>query len=493
MTTTSSERGDTTSAVYAFDAFEFDPQRRLLRCHGSERRLTARAHDVLLYLIERRGQLALKTQLLDAVWRGVVVEESSLTQAIHELRSVLGEKPRDRRYILTVPGRGYQFVAEVRVLDRSEPRIEPPPALVPRGRASGDAAPMVAASLAIVAAWGMAALVLLWPSRIETGPAAPSLAEMRAAEARFFLARRGPGDLDRAEASAHAALKAEPGLAKAWSSLAGVHAIRGTQDAHSRTAELRRMRDAAERALRLDPNDAQALVRLSNFHCSNGDKKKARELLAAAAKAAPDDPLVLSVQAGQEAWHGRFDAAVRLQRFAVRNAPVSAVDRINLAHYLFIAGRLDEAREHYRGVLGLVSADHDSPLARDAYVGIARIDVAMGRPDEARAIAASMPAGLDRDFALALIEHAARDRAAADAALERVRAQATEENAYLLAEIHAFRGELDAAFHWLAVGSRAMAALPELQRDRNWDVRTSPLLAEARHDPRWQDWLAANL
>src|SRR6185436_4588280 len=60
------------------------------------------------------GQLIEKKTLIDALWPNVVVEDGNLTQTIHTLRRVLGEKAGEHRYIVTVPGRGYQFVAEVR-------------------------------------------------------------------------------------------------------------------------------------------------------------------------------------------------------------------------------------------------------------------------------------------------------------------------------------------------------------------------------------------
>ncbi|HEX6573067.1 MAG TPA: winged helix-turn-helix domain-containing protein [Steroidobacteraceae bacterium] len=495
---TNDESRSSTNVTYAFDGYELDPQRRTLLRDGVEVRLTARAHDVLRFLLEHHGQLANKRQILDHVWRGVVVEDSSLTQAIHELRTVLGEKPRDRRYIVTVSGRGYQFVGKVRVIDPQEsPRLETRapahalPALAPAPRKS--AVPMAAATLAIVISWGLAALVLLWPSRIDSEPDGLSLAEVRAAEARFFLGRRGPHDIDRAEAAVRAALEADPQLAKAWSSLAAVHAIRLGEDGYDPVIERQRMRGAAEQALRLDPRDAQAIVRLAMFHWSMGDKTKGHRLLSTAAQLAPDDPLVLAVQAGSAAFKGRLDEAIRLQTLAVRHAPVSTIERANLAHYLYAAGRFDEAREHYQAARDLAAGQADNPVAHDAALGIARIDVAAGRLADARRVVASMPESVDRDYCLALIEHAAGNRAAADAALARVQAEASDERAYLVAEVHAFRREFDAAFHWLEVGGRALAARPEERHDRLWDVQNSPLLADVRHDPRWQEWVAANL
>jgi tetratricopeptide (TPR) repeat protein len=236
------------------------------------------------------------------------------------------------------------------------------------------------------------------------------------------------------------------------------------------------------------------MVRLAMFHWGVGEKAAGKQLLAKAASIAPDDPLVLAVRAGHAAFKGRLDEAIRLQALVVRQSPVSLVDRANLAHYLSAAGRFDEARVHYQVALDLGAAQPDNPVAHDAALSLARIDVASGRLANARRVVAAMPESMDRDYCLALIEHAAGNRAAADAALARVQAQpqASDEHAYRMAEVHAFRREFDAAFHWLDVGGRALAAQPEERHDRMWDVQNSPLLADVRHDPRWQEWVAAN-
>ncbi len=75
--------------------------------------LTGKTFDTLRYLVENQGRLVDKDELLSAVWRGVTVEEANLTQSIYTVRKVLGDSPRDHRFIVTVPGRGYQFVAPV--------------------------------------------------------------------------------------------------------------------------------------------------------------------------------------------------------------------------------------------------------------------------------------------------------------------------------------------------------------------------------------------
>lgn len=110
--------------TYEFGDFRLDAARRLLLLKNGDRALplTARAFDTLLYLVEHPGKLLSKAALLSAIWPNVVVEENSLNQNISLLRRVLGEHPGEYRFIVTVPGRGYRFVAEVRTV--SEPSDE---------------------------------------------------------------------------------------------------------------------------------------------------------------------------------------------------------------------------------------------------------------------------------------------------------------------------------------------------------------------------------
>jgi pimeloyl-ACP methyl ester carboxylesterase/DNA-binding winged helix-turn-helix (wHTH) protein len=104
--------------TYEFDRFQVDPAQRLLRSRTSGETLavTAKVFDTLLYLVEHRGHLIDKATLMKAIWPHVVVEENNLNQNISALRRVLGERAGEHRYIVTEAGRGYRFVAEVRVM-----------------------------------------------------------------------------------------------------------------------------------------------------------------------------------------------------------------------------------------------------------------------------------------------------------------------------------------------------------------------------------------
>lgn len=109
--------------LFAFGPFRLDPRSRRLLRDGHPVSLPPKAFDVLLALVENRGSVIEKDELLRRVWPDVVVEEGNLTQHGFTLRKLLGETA-DQRYVVTVPRRGYQFVAEVLEVPRGVPRVE---------------------------------------------------------------------------------------------------------------------------------------------------------------------------------------------------------------------------------------------------------------------------------------------------------------------------------------------------------------------------------
>src|SRR6266496_1304220 len=100
--------------VYEFGDFRLDTAKRLLRrLDGTAVPLTPRVYETLLYMVEHHDTVLDKERLMEAVWPDSVVEENNLSQNISTLRRIFGETPGSHRYIVTVPGRGYRFVAEV--------------------------------------------------------------------------------------------------------------------------------------------------------------------------------------------------------------------------------------------------------------------------------------------------------------------------------------------------------------------------------------------
>ena len=103
--------------IYEFGPFRLDSGRRLLLHDAEPVTLAPKTLETLLVLIEHRDRVLSKDELLQRIWGETVVEEGGLTRNVSILRKALGEKPDDHQYILTVPGRGYRFVADVRALD----------------------------------------------------------------------------------------------------------------------------------------------------------------------------------------------------------------------------------------------------------------------------------------------------------------------------------------------------------------------------------------
>lgn len=107
-----------------FGPFLMDVRQRLLLREGKPVPLSPKAFDLLLVLAQRSGQVVLKDDLMSQVWPDTFVEESNLGQHVFQLRKALG----DPSYIVTVPGRGYQFAPSVRaipVTDSSATVLEP--------------------------------------------------------------------------------------------------------------------------------------------------------------------------------------------------------------------------------------------------------------------------------------------------------------------------------------------------------------------------------
>jgi len=104
-----------------------DPKSRVLLKDDAAVALTPKAFETLLVLVENSGRLLSKEELMQALWPDSFVEEANLTVNISALRKALGESPNQHRYIVTIPGRGYRFVADVRGLRQATVPVEPPP------------------------------------------------------------------------------------------------------------------------------------------------------------------------------------------------------------------------------------------------------------------------------------------------------------------------------------------------------------------------------
>jgi Tol biopolymer transport system component/DNA-binding winged helix-turn-helix (wHTH) protein len=107
--------------TYAFDRFRVDIVKRLLLRDGAPVPLTPKAFDILVLLLQRRDGVVEKDEILRDIWHGTVVEENNLARNISTLRKVLDDTPGQNRFIVTIPGRGYQFVGDVEESEAPQP------------------------------------------------------------------------------------------------------------------------------------------------------------------------------------------------------------------------------------------------------------------------------------------------------------------------------------------------------------------------------------
>jgi TolB-like protein/DNA-binding winged helix-turn-helix (wHTH) protein/Flp pilus assembly protein TadD len=103
--------------VYEFGPFRLEAEKRVLLRRGEAVALAPKAFDMLLVMVEHHGQVLDKKRLMEMLWPDSEVEEANLPLNMSALRKALGETPNERKYIVTVPGRGYKFAADVREMN----------------------------------------------------------------------------------------------------------------------------------------------------------------------------------------------------------------------------------------------------------------------------------------------------------------------------------------------------------------------------------------
>ena len=172
--------------VYEFGDFRLDAGKRLLWRADAEVPLTPRVFETLLYLVEHHDIVLDKERLMEAVWPDSIVEENNLTQNISTLRRVFGETPGSRHYIVTVPGRGYRFVAKIKMRETdagpqprripeaiapAESETEQLPSSAPRNHRRSFRPSLLA--IAAMLALSVAAL-FFWRDRTQNPPEAPA-------------------------------------------------------------------------------------------------------------------------------------------------------------------------------------------------------------------------------------------------------------------------------------------------------------------------------
>lgn len=138
--------------VYHFGPFQLDLVKRQLRRDSEIVHLTPKVFDILCVLVEAHGQIVEKEDLIRRVWANTIVEEGNLSVNISLLRRALGDNQRDHSYIITLPGRGYSFIAEVT-------EVSSPSQQQPKYNESDQSAPPPVSTKAASAAFFASAMI----------------------------------------------------------------------------------------------------------------------------------------------------------------------------------------------------------------------------------------------------------------------------------------------------------------------------------------------
>src|SRR5258706_9855897 len=115
----------------SFGPFRLLAAQRLLLEGDNPVRLGSRAFDILAALVERPGEVVGKKDLMARVWPETFVEDANLKIQVSALRRALGDGQGGHRYVVTVPGRGYNFVAPISLEEPSQAPL--PPTIAPVG------------------------------------------------------------------------------------------------------------------------------------------------------------------------------------------------------------------------------------------------------------------------------------------------------------------------------------------------------------------------
>jgi TolB-like protein/DNA-binding winged helix-turn-helix (wHTH) protein/Tfp pilus assembly protein PilF len=113
--------------------FELDAESCTLRRSGRVLKLERIPSEILLFLIERRGQLVSREQIVERIWgKSVFLDtDNSINGAIRKIRTLLKDDPEEPRFIQTITGKGYRFIAPVDFPDQTSPQAAPPEPAVP--------------------------------------------------------------------------------------------------------------------------------------------------------------------------------------------------------------------------------------------------------------------------------------------------------------------------------------------------------------------------
>jgi len=297
----------------------------------------------------------------------------------------------------------------------------------------------------------------------------------------YYFWRGNKGDEAKAVDFFQQALEKDPQYAQAWAKLARVYAWQGNNGDLAADAAIVKSRDAAERALAIDPNSAEAYYARGNMHrLLAGDWASALSDYERALALDPNGQVGVGAQSNllilKASMSGQLGGLIDFFKRELERNPVDTDSLAELAFNQQFAGQLEDSAVTYRRLLEV------NPSFSSGWANYAVTLLLMGKNTEALAMAEKEPDEASRLAALSMIYWSLDRQAESDRALGTLEKSAAGRKAYEVAGVYAFRGEADAAFAWLdRAFQQRMGALAYLKSD--------PLLQKLRGDPRFDTLL----
>jgi TolB-like protein/thioredoxin-like negative regulator of GroEL len=296
-------------------------------------------------------------------------------------------------------------------------------------------------------------------------------------QGRFFFARNSSENMTKAANYFEQATTLDPNYAPAWVGLADARRFLTAESYVPAEKGYLAARNAAERALNLDPSLADAhaamgsikMLRVWDWAGADVEFHRALELEPGNARVVRDFAALAKVM-------GRLDESLAFYGEAIRLDPLSSAARRNLGIALYFAGRQQEAMAAFQQGLEL------APEVEMVHGWMARAYLAQSRPEEALIEAEREKNPIFRLAGLALVNHALGRKKESRENLAELISKVQAVAPYQIAEIYAFRGDKDKAFEWL---QRAYTERDDGIRD----IKGDPLLKNLANDPRYSSLL----
>lgn len=294
---------------------------------------------------------------------------------------------------------------------------------------------------------------------------------------RHFSELASKSGYEQAISELEAALAIDPGFAPAWATLGSVYWSGANNSLINYAEGARRARQYSEKALAFNPNLAEPISLLGYLNVVEGvDVDDGMRRLERGRELERHNPRILTRLANIATRRGRLEDARRYCEEALRADPLSPLVHAVYGNTSFFSGRLDEAEAMRRRVLEL------SPGWLSGHFYLGRILLQKNEIEEALVEMRREQSAFWRLTGLAIVHHSLGQAEAADAALNELMRMPTDGAGYQLAQVYAYRGDIDAAFHWL---DHAAAAHDAGLGFAGFD----PLLARLHGDTRWRPFL----